>query len=50
MHIQNLAIVFGPNLMWPETDSNNLAYDMMLKMHSNQVIELLLLHHDSIFG
>ncbi|XP_053202200.1 myb-like protein A isoform X2 [Panonychus citri] len=49
MHIQNLAIVFGPTLMWPETDSNNLAYDMMLKMHSNQVIELLLLEFDQIF-
>ena len=49
MHIQNLAIVFGPTLMWPETDSNNLAYDMMLKMHSNQVIELLLLEFENIF-
>lgn len=49
MTLQNLAIVFGPTLLWPETDSNNLEHDMMLKMHSNQVIELLLLEFDNIF-
>jgi hypothetical protein len=49
MHIQNLAIVFGPTLMWPENDSNNFALDMMLRMHQNQIIEFLLLEFDNIF-
>ncbi|CAG2105273.1 unnamed protein product [Medioppia subpectinata] len=48
MHIQNLAIVFGPTLMWPENDSNNFALDMMLRMHQNQIIEFLLLEFDNI--
>ncbi|RWS00088.1 rho GTPase-activating protein 12-like protein, partial [Dinothrombium tinctorium] len=50
MHIQNLAIVFGPTLMRPECDSNNFAYDMMLRMHSNQAIEFLLLEFHNIFN
>lgn len=49
MHIQNLAIVFGPTLMWPENDSNNFALDMMLRMHQNQIIEFLLVEFDNIF-
>lgn len=49
MRVQNLAIVFGPTLMWPESDSNNFALDMMLRMQQNQVIEFLLLEYDRIF-
>lgn len=50
MHIQNLAIVFGPTLMWPENDSNNFALDMMLRMHQNQIIEFLLLEFSNMFN
>ena len=49
MHVQNLAIVFGPTLMWPETNSKNLSHDTMLNMHSNRLIELLLLEYNSLF-
>lgn len=46
MHIPNLAIVFGPTLMWPEQESNNMALDLM---QQNLVIESLLVEYDSIF-
>ncbi|KAG8240331.1 hypothetical protein J437_LFUL000806, partial [Ladona fulva] len=46
MHIANLAIVFGPTLMWPEQESLNMALDLM---QQNLVIECLLQEFDSIF-
>ena len=46
MHISNLAIVFGPTLMWAATESTNLALDMM---QQNLVVEALLNHYSSIF-
>lgn len=46
MHIPNLAIVFGPTLMWPETESTNMAIDLM---QQNMVIEALLVDFDNIF-
>lgn len=46
MHIPNLAIVFGPTLMWPEQESLNMALDLMKQ---NLVIEAFLLDFDSIF-
>lgn len=46
MHIPNLAIVFGPTLMWPEQESNNMALDLM---QQNLVIECLLVDYDNIF-
>lgn len=46
MHISNLAIVFGPTLMWAATVSNNLALDMM---QQNLVVEALLNNYHSIF-
>ncbi|KAK2711447.1 rho GTPase-activating protein 12-like isoform X2 [Artemia franciscana] len=46
MQISNLAIVFGPTLMWPATESLNLALDMM---QQNLVIECLLLEFKQIF-
>ncbi|KAG8194018.1 hypothetical protein JTE90_003619 [Oedothorax gibbosus] len=46
MQVQNLAIVFGPTLMWPEHVSNNIALDMM---HQNRIVEFLLLEFDAIF-
>ena len=47
MHISNLAIVFGPTLMWAATASNNLALDMM---QQNLVVEALLNHYHLIFS
>ncbi|KAF4520822.1 hypothetical protein B566_EDAN007117 [Ephemera danica] len=46
MHIPNLAIVFGPTLMWPEEESLNMALDLM---QQNIVIESLLQEFDAIF-
>ncbi|XP_050437352.1 rho GTPase-activating protein 12-like isoform X2 [Adelges cooleyi] len=46
MQIPNLAIVFGPTLMWPETESTNMAIDLM---QQNMVIEALLVDFDNIF-
>lgn len=46
MHIPNIAIVFGPTLMWPEQESNNMALDLM---QQNLVIECLLVEFDKIF-
>ncbi|XP_075235516.1 uncharacterized protein LOC142332635 isoform X2 [Lycorma delicatula] len=46
MHIPNLAIVFGPTLMWPEQESQNMALDLM---QQNLVIECFLVEFDYIF-
>lgn len=46
MHIPNIAIVFGPTLMWPEQESNNMALDLM---QQNLVIECLLVEYENIF-
>ena len=46
MQISNLAIVFGPTLMWTATASLNLALDMM---QQNIVVEALLNHFKEIF-
>lgn len=46
MQISNLAIVFGPTLMWTAIASNNLALDMM---QQNIVVEALLNHFNEIF-
>lgn len=46
MHIPNLAIVFGPTLMWPAVESANMALDLM---QQNLVIECLLSEYDKIF-
>ncbi|GFR13635.1 rho GTPase-activating protein 15 [Trichonephila clavata] len=47
MQVQNLAIVFGPTLMWPEHVSANIALDMM---HQNRIVEFLLLEFNAIFS
>ncbi|GIY84234.1 rho GTPase-activating protein 12 [Caerostris darwini] len=47
MQVQNLAIVFGPTLMWPEQVSANIALDMM---HQNRIVEFLLLEYNAIFN
>ena len=46
MHVSNLAIVFGPTLMWAATESSNLAMDML---QQNIVIEALLKEFPAIF-
>jgi len=46
MQIPNLAIVFGPTLMWPAVESKNMALDLM---QQNLVIEALLSEYESIF-
>lgn len=46
MNAQNLAIVWGPNLMWPRHDSGDIALNMV---HQNQIIEFLLLEFDLVF-
>lgn len=46
MHVANVAIVFGPTLMWPEQESTNMALDLM---QQNMVIEALLIDYQSIF-
>lgn len=46
MMIPNLAIVFGPTLMWPQEASKNMALDLM---QQNYVIEALLADFESIF-
>ncbi|XP_054266488.1 rho GTPase-activating protein 12-like isoform X1 [Macrosteles quadrilineatus] len=46
MHIPNIAIVFGPTLMWPEQESKNMAFDLM---QQNFVIDFLLSEFNNIF-
>uniref|UniRef100_A0A8D8LL24 Rho GTPase-activating protein 12 n=1 Tax=Cacopsylla melanoneura TaxID=428564 RepID=A0A8D8LL24_9HEMI len=46
MHIPNLAIVFGPTLMWSEQESKNMAFDFM---QQNLVIEYFLVEFDNVF-
>ncbi|KAG8308463.1 Rho GTPase-activating protein 9 [Homalodisca vitripennis] len=46
MHIPNIAIVFGPTLMWPEQESLDMAFDLM---QQNLVIECFLSDFQSIF-
>lgn len=46
MNISNLAIVFGPTLMWPEQESANMALELM---QQNVVIECLLKEFHEIF-
>ncbi|XP_073992198.1 rho GTPase-activating protein 12-like isoform X2 [Rhodnius prolixus] len=46
MHMANVAIVFGPTLMWPEQESQNMALDLI---QQNMVIEALLIDYHLIF-
>ncbi|KAL4630919.1 rho GTPase-activating protein 12 [Arapaima gigas] len=47
MTTQSMAIVFGPTLLRPETETANIAVHMV---YQNQIVELILLEYDSIFG
>ncbi|KAF6032606.1 ARHGAP15 [Bugula neritina] len=46
MKPQNIAIVFGPTLMWPEKESSAIAVNMMCQ---NSIVEYILLHFDRLF-
>uniref|UniRef100_A0AAY4A748 Rho GTPase activating protein 12 n=1 Tax=Denticeps clupeoides TaxID=299321 RepID=A0AAY4A748_9TELE len=47
MTSQGVAIVFGPTLLRPETETGNIALHMV---YQNQIVELILLEYESIFG
>lgn len=47
MNTQSVAIVFGPTLLRPETETYNMAVHMV---YQNQIVELILLEYENIFG
>ncbi|XP_056277320.1 rho GTPase-activating protein 12-like isoform X7 [Pseudoliparis swirei] len=47
MTTQSVAIVFGPTLLRPETETWNIAVHMV---YQNQIVELILLEYDNVFG
>ncbi|XP_068590859.1 rho GTPase-activating protein 12-like isoform X7 [Cebidichthys violaceus] len=47
MNTQSVAIVFGPTLLRPETETWNIAVHMV---YQNQIVELILLEYENIFG
>ncbi|XP_053198259.1 rho GTPase-activating protein 12b isoform X2 [Scomber japonicus] len=47
MTTQSVAIVFGPTLLRPETETGNIAVHMV---YQNQIVELILIEYESIFG
>ncbi|XP_041804526.1 rho GTPase-activating protein 12-like isoform X4 [Chelmon rostratus] len=47
MNTQSVAIVFGPTLLRPETETWNMAVHMV---YQNQIVELILLEYENIFG
>uniref|UniRef100_A0A6Q2ZE36 Rho GTPase activating protein 12b n=1 Tax=Esox lucius TaxID=8010 RepID=A0A6Q2ZE36_ESOLU len=47
MTTQSVAIVFGPTLLRPETETGNIAVHMV---YQNQIVELILLEYEKIFG
>ncbi|XP_075068143.1 rho GTPase-activating protein 12 isoform X11 [Mixophyes fleayi] len=47
MTFQSLAIVFGPTLLKPETETGNIAIHTV---YQNQIVELILLEYNVIFG
>ncbi|XP_036822156.1 rho GTPase-activating protein 12 isoform X6 [Oncorhynchus mykiss] len=46
MTTQSVAIVFGPTLLRPETETWNMAVHMV---YQNQIVELILLEYEGIF-
>uniref|UniRef100_A0A8C6U7Q3 Rho GTPase activating protein 12 n=1 Tax=Neogobius melanostomus TaxID=47308 RepID=A0A8C6U7Q3_9GOBI len=47
MTTQSVAIVFGPTLLRPETETGNMAVHMV---YQNQIVELILLEYEAVFG
>ena len=46
MQAQNVAIVFGPTLMWPEVESSNIAVSMV---YQGQIVEFLIQEYSLLF-
>ena len=46
MRSQNIAIVLGPTLMWPEKESSAIAVNMMCQ---NSIVEYILSAFDRLF-
>ena len=46
MQTQNVAIVFGPTLMWTEGDAANMAIQ---SIYQGKVVEYVLLEFDKLF-
>ncbi|KAJ8311053.1 hypothetical protein KUTeg_011395 [Tegillarca granosa] len=46
MQVHNIAIVFGPTLIWPEKETPNLAANMI---YQSRIVEFLLLEFKHIF-
>ncbi|KAF6716623.1 Rho GTPase-activating protein 12 [Oryzias melastigma] len=47
MTTQSIAIVFGPTLLRPETETWNMAVHMV---YQNQIVDLILLEYENIFS
>ncbi|KAG1939600.1 rho GTPase-activating protein 12a isoform X3 [Pimephales promelas] len=47
MTTQSVAIVFGPTLLRPEIETANMAVHMV---YQNQIVELILMEYETIFG
>ncbi|XP_059901522.1 rho GTPase-activating protein 12b isoform X11 [Gadus macrocephalus] len=47
MTTQSVAIVFGPTLLRPETETGSMAVHMV---YQNQIVELILLEYEGVFG
>lgn len=46
MQIQNIAIVFGPTLLWPEQPAENVAMTLVLQ---NQIVDFILHEYKKLF-
>ncbi|KAL5006671.1 hypothetical protein ScPMuIL_015477 [Solemya velum] len=46
MQLQNIAIVFGPTLIWPEKEGPNLAASMVFQ---GRIVEYMLLEYKKLF-
>ncbi|KAK3108074.1 hypothetical protein FSP39_000688 [Pinctada imbricata] len=46
MQVHNVAIVFGPTLIWPEKESPNMAANMV---YQSRIVEYCLLEYKNIF-
>ena len=47
MQVQNLAIVFGPTLMWSDVSTMNVAVSMC---YQGQVVEFILQEYGQLFS
>ncbi|XP_041859318.1 rho GTPase-activating protein 27-like [Melanotaenia boesemani] len=47
MSVQSVAIVFGPTLLWPQTESANMTVHMVFQ---SQIVELMLKEFQTIFS